>query len=115
MASGSGGYDAGVDRGAELRARNWPALAALWTLGAVWLAVGAIVFAAGVFDWEPPEAVGWTLLAIAMLGFALALLGVSWIRTRGETALSIVALALGVMLPSGTSLFAFGLFGAGFG
>ena len=114
MAFGYDGHEAGVER-AELRARNWPALAALWTLGGVWLAVGAIVFVAGVFDWEPPEAVGWTLLAFAMLGFALALLGLSWIRTRGETALAITALALGVMLPSGTSLFAFGLFGGGFG
>ena len=96
---------------AELRARNWPALAALCTLGAVWLAVGVIVFLAGAFDWEPPEGVGWALLLIAMAGFGLALVGVSWIRTRGETALALAALALGVMLPSGTSLFAFGLFG----
>ena len=110
MASAPDGYAIGVDR-AELRARNWPALAALWTLGAVWIAIGAIVFLAGVFDWEPPEAVAWTLLVIAMIGFALALLGVSSIRTRGETALALAALAIGVMLPSGTSLFAFGLFG----
>lgn len=110
MAFRQSGYATAVEP-ADLRARNWPALAALWTLGAVWLAVGAIVFLAGVFDWEPPEAVGWTLLLIAMAGFALALVGVSWIRTRGETALAITALALGLALPSGTSLFAFGLFG----
>jgi hypothetical protein len=104
------GYVVDVNR-AELRARNWPALAALWTTGTVWLAVGLLIFLSGVFDFEPPEAVGWVLLWVAMAGLALALLGVSWIRTRGETALAITALALTVSLPTGSWFYAFSLFG----
>jgi hypothetical protein len=110
MALARAGYGVDMDR-AELRARNWPALAALWTIGSVWLAVGALIFAAGVFDFDPPEALGWALLAVAMAGFTLALIGVSWMRDRGETALALAALVLAVMLPTGSWFFAFSLFG----
>jgi hypothetical protein len=110
MASAPDGYAVGVDR-AELRARNWPALAALWTLGSVWLAIGVLIFLAGVFDFEPPEAVGWAILLIALAGFTLALVGISSIRTRGETALALAALALALTLPAGSWFFAFSLFG----
>ena len=105
------GYTGRVIRD-EWRTRNWAALTALWTLGIVWLALAALAFLAGVFDVDPPEAVGWTLLVLAMVGFAFALLGVSAIRERGETAVAAAALALALVLPTAASLFAFGLFGS---
>jgi hypothetical protein len=99
----------------DLRERNWPALAALWTIGGVWLALVAIVFLEGVFDIQPGEAVGWTLLAFAALGFVLGLAGITAIRTRGETALAIMALVLAIALPTTGTYFLFGAFGgAGF-
>lgn len=95
----------------EWRERNWPALAALWTLGSVWLAIGALIFLAGVFDFDPPEALGWLILGVAMAGFSLTLVGISWIRNRGEPVVAIGALALAVTLPAGSWFFAFSLFG----
>ena len=101
----------------ELRTRNWPALAALWVLGSVWLALIVLIALAGLFDVSIPEAVAWVLLAVAGVGFALALLGISLIRTHGETALAICALVLALSLPSLAStfsIFVFGGIGAGF-
>ncbi|MFL5945156.1 MAG: hypothetical protein ACJ74C_06935 [Gaiellaceae bacterium] len=92
--------------------RNWLAVAALWAGGVVWLAlVGVFIYAAG-FDNEVSENVGWALLGCATVAFVLALAGITAIRTRGETAVAIVALALVLALTSfGTPL----LFGWGLG
>jgi hypothetical protein len=98
---------------AAIRARNWPALAALWSLGSIWITIGFLVALDGLFGVDPPEAVGWVLLGVAIVGFVLALAGISSIRTRGETALAIAALAVGLALPSGATFFFYGLFGGG--
>lgn len=81
-----------------MAARNWLAVAALWTLGATWLVlVGTAVYAI-LEDHDPPNSVGWTLLGVGTFGFVLALGGVTAIRTRGETALAIAALVLALAL-----------------
>lgn len=85
--------------------RNWPALAALWVLGSVWMSLVVLAALVGIFELEPPEAVAWTLLFIAALGFLLALIGISFIRARGETAMAIVALVLALSLTSLVSPF----------
>jgi hypothetical protein len=92
--------------------RNWLAVAALWAGGVVWLSLIAVfVYAAG-FDNQVSENVGWVLLGFATVAFVLALAGITAIRTRGETAVAIVALALVLALTSfGTPL----LFGWGLG
>jgi hypothetical protein len=92
--------------------RNWFAVCGLWTGGVVWLSlVGVFVYAVG-FDNSVSEAVGWTLLGVATVAFVLALAGITTIRTRGETAVAIVALVLVLSLTSfGTPL----LFGWGIG
>ena len=78
--------------------RNWFAVAALWTLGATWLGlIGTFVYAVTT-DKEPTGSIGWPLLGIGTLGFVLSLAGITAIRTRGETALAIAALALAVTL-----------------
>jgi hypothetical protein len=110
MASSHSGYGIGVEL-AALRARNWPALAALWALGSIWITIAFLIALDGLFGVEPPEAVGWVLLAVAIVGFVLALAGISSIRSRGETAVAIAALAVGLALPSGGMLFFYGLFG----
>ncbi len=78
--------------------RNWFAVAALWTLGAVWLGLVATFTYAVLADTEPSENVGWALLAVGTLGFVLSLVGVTNIRTHGETALALAALALALAL-----------------
>lgn len=81
-----------------MAARNWLAVAALWTLGATWLGlVGTTVYAI-LEDTDPPNSVGWTLLGVGTFGFVLALGGITAIRTRGETALAIAALVLALAL-----------------
>jgi hypothetical protein len=96
--------------------RNWLAVAALWTMGAVWVAlVGTFVWSAGFNDdADPPAWWGWTLLGVATLGFVLALAGITAIRQRGEAALAITALVLALALTSlgGPFLF-YGLGGFG--
>jgi hypothetical protein len=98
----------------EVRERNWPAVAGLWTLGGVWVTLAVVAFLEGVFEVEPPDAVGWTLLVVGTAGFVLALAGVTAIRTRGESALAILALVLGLSLPMASTYLVYGLFG-GFG
>ena len=85
--------------------RNWPALAALWVLGAVWIALVVLAALIGIFEVEPPEAVAWALLFTAASGFLLALVGITLIRTRGEAAMAIVALVLALSLTSLASPF----------
>jgi hypothetical protein len=85
-----------------MRPRNWLALAALWTLGAVWVGlVGTFVWSAGLNDdADPPAWWGWTLLGVATCGFVLALAGITAIRERGEAALAVTALVLALALTS---------------
>jgi succinate-acetate transporter protein len=95
-----------------VRARNWLAVTALWTLGATWLGlVGTTVYAI-LEDHDPPRSIGWTLLGVGVLGFVLALGGITAIRTRGETALAIAALVLALALTGFANPL---LFGYGFG
>lgn len=86
--------------------RNWFAVAALWTALATWLIViGAVVaaqtFASDhIFDW-----IVWVVLGFATAALILAVLGITAIRSRGETAVAIVALALVLSLSSFASPF----------
>ena len=92
--------------------RNWFALAALWTLGLTWLGLVATFVYAVVSDNDPSEGVGWTLLGVGTFGFVLSLIGITNIRTRGETALAIAALVLALALTGLANPFFFG-FGLG--
>lgn len=74
--------------------RNWFAVAGLWTVGATWLGVIAVLFYAEFLDHEPSENIGWTLLAIGTIGFVLTLAGFTVARTRGDWGLAWAALAL---------------------
>jgi hypothetical protein len=101
-----------VNEPVALRARNWPALVALWVLGATWLGlIATFVYAEG-FDNEPPSEVGWTLLGIGTAGFVLSLGGLTLMRTRGETALAFAALALALSFTAVTGPFFFYGFGS---
>jgi hypothetical protein len=74
--------------------RNWFAVAGLWTVGATWLGVIALLFYSEFLDHEPSENIGWTLLGIGTIGFVLTLAGFTIARTRGEWGLAWAALAL---------------------
>ena len=92
--------------------RNWFAVAALWTLGATWLGLVATFVYAVVSDNDPSEGIGWTLLGVGTCGFVLSLVGITMIRTRGETALAIAALVLALALAGLANPWFFG-FGLG--
>jgi hypothetical protein len=98
----------------DRRERNHAALTNLWTVGAVWVALAVLTFLEGVFEVEPPEVVGWSLLVIGTGGFVLALAGVTSIRTHGESVVAIIALVLALSLPMASTYLEYGLFG-GFG
>ena len=90
-----------------LRPRNWLAVAALWTALATWLIlIGSLVasqtFASShIFDW--------VALGFGTGGLILAVLGITAIRTHGETAVAILALVLVLSLTSFASpLFLYG-------
>jgi hypothetical protein len=108
------GYGPGVETPVAVeRPRNWAALVALWTALVTWLIlIGALVasqtFASeDIFDW-----VAWVALGFGTAGLILAVLGITMIRTRGETAVAILALVLVLSLTSFTSpLFFYGLGG----
>ena len=90
--------------------RNWLALFALWTALATWLLlIGGIVATAsfdddGIFDW-----LGWVALGFGTVALVLTVGGVTMIRSRGETAVAIVALVLVLALTTFSSpLFFYG-------
>jgi putative Mn2+ efflux pump MntP len=87
--------------------RNWFAVAGLWTVGATWLGVIAVLFYAEFLDNEPSENIGWTLLGIGTIGFVLTLAGFTVARTRGEWGLAWAALALALAFATLGSPFLF--------
>jgi hypothetical protein len=93
--------------------RNWFAVAGLWTVGATWLGVIAVLFYAEFLDHEPSENIGWILLGIGTIGFVLTLTGFTVARSRGEWGLAWAALAL--VLAFATVLSPFLLYGFGGG
>src|SRR4051812_42120637 len=97
--------------GADTLPRNLFALAGLWTALTTWLIlVAALVasqtFASGrIFSW-----VAWVALGFGTASLILAVAGITMIRTRGETAVAVLALVLTLALTSGSPLL-FGLRG----
>ena len=79
--------------------RNWLALGGLWTGLLAWLVVVGMAVAAGT-DHEPPEAIAWAVLGIATVALVLSVAGLSAVRTRGETAVAVSALALVLAMPT---------------
>ena len=93
--------------------RNWLALLALWTALATWLLlIGGVVagttFASeSIFDW-----LGWVALGFGTAALVLAVGGITMIRSRGETAVAVLALVMVLTLTSFISpFFLYGLGG----
>ena len=96
-----------------LRGRNWLAVTGLWTALLAWLVVAGTIVWIGTRGGEPTEAIGWTVLGIEVAALIQSVIGITWIRSRGDTAVAIAALVLTLALPGfASSLFFFG-FGAG--
>ena len=97
------------------RPRNWAALLALWIALAVWLIlIGSLVASAtfagdDIFDW-----ISWVALGFATASLILAVVGITMIRTHGETVVAILALVLLLALTTFASpIFLYGVLGAG--
>lgn len=77
------------------RGRNWLALLALWTALVTWLIlIGGLVAGTtfadeDIFDW-----LGWVALGFGTAALVVAVGGITVIRTRGETAVAVLALVL---------------------
>ncbi len=82
-------------------------------MGATWLGVIATFVYAELFDNDPSEGIGWTLLGVGTIGFVLTLAGFTVARTRGETALAFAALALVLAFTAVAGPFFFYGFGGG--
>lgn len=94
----------------DLRPRNWLALLALWTALATWLilvgtivAIGSGASEDGIFD-----VVGWVVLGFGTAALVLSVAGITLIRTRGETAVAVLALVLTLSLTSFATPFVYG-------
>jgi hypothetical protein len=86
--------------------RNWFALLALWTALLTWLIVIASAVAIATFADEGLfNVVGWVALAVGTAALVLAVAGITMIRTRGETAVAVTALALVLALTTFASPF----------
>jgi hypothetical protein len=81
--------------------RNWFAVAALWTALATWLLlIGSAVAAATFASDHIFHVVGWVALGFGTAALVLAVAGITAIRTRGETAVAVLALVLVLSLTS---------------
>jgi uncharacterized membrane protein YcjF (UPF0283 family) len=99
-----------LDARIEIRPRNWFALLALWTALAAWLilvgtivAVGSDAVTDNIFN-----VTGWVALGFGTAALVFSVAGITMIRTRGETALAILALVLTLSLTSFVSPLLFG-------
>ena len=80
----------------DLRSRNWTALLALWTALAAWLVLIGMGIAIGsdAANEDIFKVVGWIPLGFGTAALILSVAGITMIRTRGETALAVLALVL---------------------